>query len=91
MPDLTRLVAWLRGRRSDQKKAWTYLEAQADAAFRELAGDYDQFVEHVQHVKEPSILLGTARDASGAAVPVRYALNELFGFDAYRSGGDTGP
>ena len=51
---LERLVTWLRGRRLDRVKAQNYLAEQANAAFRELAGDYDQFIEHVQHAKAPS-------------------------------------
>lgn len=90
MINLARFITWWRGRQIDREKAWDYLADEAEAAFREAVGDYDQFVEHVRDVNTPSLMLGTARDAGGHAVPVHYALKDLFGFGVVQGGQGTG-
>lgn len=87
---LERLIEIARGRSADREKAHAYLAEHATSAFRELMADYDAFVPHVARVEEPALLLGTARDSSGAEVPVRLPWEEIFCHWLIQGGTGTG-
>ncbi len=87
---LERLIELARGRAADSEKAHAYLAEHATSAFRELMADYDAFVAHAARVKEPALLLGTARDSSDAEVPVRLPWEEIFCHWLVQGGTGTG-
>lgn len=68
-----------RNRERDRIKAREYLAQQAEASFRELMKDYDAFVPHMESVRDPSLVIGTARDSVGTEVPVRLGMKEISG------------
>lgn len=74
---LERLIEVVRGRTADQAKAHAYLAEHAAASFREMLADYDAFVPHVSRVEEPALLLGAAKDSSGAEIPVRLPWEDV--------------
>jgi hypothetical protein len=75
---LERVVELLRRRRLDEVKAHAWVAEQATAEFRELVADYDAFVSHAAEIKDPALLIGTARDSAGNEVPIRLSLDDLF-------------
>jgi hypothetical protein len=75
---LERFVELSRGRSSDRAKAQWYVAERAREAYRDLVADFDAFARHQLDVRDPALLVGTARDSSGADVRVRIPLDELY-------------
>lgn len=75
---LERLVELSRRRSVDVAKARAVLGERAASEFRSLVADCDAFVPYAAEVKEPALLVGTARGSSGGEVLIRLPLDELF-------------
>jgi hypothetical protein len=71
------LVEMLRGRQSDRAKARQYLAESADASYRATMKDFDSFVPFMRQVRDPSILIGTAKDSTKNDIAVRIAIDEI--------------
>jgi hypothetical protein len=71
------LELW-RHRGRDERQARQYVALQASSAFREIMADYDVFVEHLEAIPEPAVLIGTTKDSEGREIPVRLPADELY-------------
>jgi len=67
----------MRRRSLDRAKAQEHVRDTAESSFRQIMGNHDAFVAHMERIKEPSILIGTAKDAVGSEVPVRIGTQEI--------------
>jgi hypothetical protein len=72
------VVERLRRRRLDEVKAHAWVAEQAIAEFRELLADYDAFVPDAAEMRDPALLIGTARDSAGREIPIRLPLDDVF-------------
>src|SRR5262249_43432092 len=77
MKVLNWIIEKARTQGADQVKAHQYLSKSADENFRDIMRTYDAFVQYMEQVSDPSILIGTARDSLGQDVPVRIPTNEI--------------
>ncbi len=87
---IRQLVELLRGRSVDRSKGHAYVTHQADYYAREAMAEYDSFVPVMADVREPSFLLGSARDSQGNAVAVKLGCDEFPAHWLLQGGTGTG-
>jgi len=71
------IVEKARTQEADRGKAQKCLLDAANTNFRELMQGYDAFVPYMNDIKDPSILIGRAKDSIGNDVPVRISTGEI--------------
>jgi hypothetical protein len=77
MKMLNWIIEKARTQGADQVKAHQHLSKSAKENFRNIMRGYDAFVQHMEKVSDPSILIGTAKDSLSNNVLVRIPTNAI--------------
>jgi hypothetical protein len=77
MKMLNWIIEKARTQGADQEKAHQHLSKSAKENFRNIMRGYDAFVQHMEKVSDPSILIGTAKDSLSNNVLVRIPTNAI--------------